>query len=811
MRRPAWILPLAAMAMFWRQLFAGRVLVWGTALLQFYPWESLAVRLARAGTWPLWNPYNGNGAPLLANYQSALLYPPNWLYLLVPVEHGMGWLAALHVAWAGLGMYAFLRQLGLSQFAALAGALAFEFSGYLIARLTFLSITCAVAWLPWLFWAVERLIIRQRVPAAAVLALVIGLELLAGHAQTAAYGLAGAACYGLWRLVALWRAGEERAARKALALAFAGGALGVALAAAQIVPTVELLLESQRAGGVEREFGLFYSLWPWHLLTAFVPGLFGTPAAGTYWGYGYYHEDAIYVGLLPVLLAIGVIVRGVGNGHRASGSGRQADVDSPLPVACRPMPLGFFAVLGCTALFLALGQNNPVYVWLFDHVPGVSAFQAPARIGVLYVLAVCVLAALGAARWEISGPGREGPRGRKYWARLVLAASTAAAAGLFVAQGNLGGRMAVFAAGLAPQFALLAAIAILVLAQPGPDGGARRTVWQAAVVGIVLLDLGMAGYGLNLAVAPDVYAGTTAAAEAVRAAGLGGERVLMPREVRMLQVSARLPLSALGAEDTASWRSFREAGIPNTNLLDGLSSASNFEPLWPERYSRLFKAAGADPARSLRVARLMAAGTLIWPDTPGTRTALAHAGAGEIVYTGGAMVAEGVLTGTMLYVRVPDALPRAYVVPAARVVPEPAGQLAAVLDPAFDMRHEVVLEQAPGLALPAPGDFQGTAEILRESADAVTIRARLSAPGVLVLVDTFYPGWEATVAGRPAELLRANYAFRAVALPAGLNTVQFIYRPAGFRWGGVMTLLAAGVLLGIGVKGVHAGIVARRA
>lgn len=804
MRRPAWILPLAAMAMFWRQLFAGRVLVWGTALLQFHPWESLAVRLARAGTWPLWNPYNGNGAPLLANYQSALLYPPNWLYLLVPAEHGMGWLAALHVAWAGLGMYAFLRQLGLSRFAALAGALAFEFNGYLIARLTFLSITYAVAWLPWLFWAVERLIIRRRVTAAAVLALVVGLELLAGHAQTAAYGLAGAACYGLWRLVALQRAGEGRAARKALALAFAGGALGVALAAAQIVPTAELLMESQRARGVEREFGLFYSLWPWHLLTAFVPGLFGSPAAGTYWGYGYYHEEAIYAGLLPVLLAIGTAARCA---LRVAVRRHPQRATRDAPTRCAP----FFVGLAVAALFFALGQNNPVYVWLFDHVPGVSAFQAPARISVLYVLAACVLAALGAAHWETSGPGPEGPRGRKYWARLGLAASTAAAAGLFVARGNLEGRMAVFAEGLVPQFALLAAIAILVLAQPGPDGGTRRLAWQAAVAGVVLLDLGMAGYGLNLAVAPDVYAGTTAAAEAVRAAGLGGERVLMPREIRMLQVSARLPLGTLGTEDTANWRSFREAGIPNTNLLDGLSSASNFESLWPARYGRLFEAADTDPARSLRVARLMAAGTLIWPDTPGARTALAHAGAGEIVYMGGATVAEGVLTGTMLYVRVPDALPRAYVVPTARVVPEPAMQLAAVLDPAFDMRHEVVLEQAPGIALPEPGDFQGTAEILQESADAVTIRARLSAPGVLVLVDTFYPGWEARVADRPAELLRANYAFRAVALPAGLNTVQFIYRPAGFKWGGVATLLAAGVLLGIGVKGVHAGIVARRA
>jgi uncharacterized membrane protein YfhO len=77
----------------------------------------------------------------------------------------------------------------------------------------------------------------------------------------------------------------------------------------------------------------------------------------------------------------------------------------------------------------------------------------------------------------------------------------------------------------------------------------------------------------------------------------------------------------------------------------------------------------------------------------------------------------------------------------------------------------------------------------------------MSQPGYLVLTDTHYPGWQATVDGAPAEILVANHAFRAVVLGAGQHIVEFIYRPLSFRLGAWLTLAATLLLVGmVGVR-----------
>jgi uncharacterized membrane protein YfhO len=79
---------------------------------------------------------------------------------------------------------------------------------------------------------------------------------------------------------------------------------------------------------------------------------------------------------------------------------------------------------------------------------------------------------------------------------------------------------------------------------------------------------------------------------------------------------------------------------------------------------------------------------------------------------------------------------------------------------------------------------------LQDGPNRVTIRAALDAPGYLVLADTWYPGWRVTVDDLPAELLRANYAFRAVHLQDGKHTVDMVYQPASVFVGGVVSLAA---------------------
>ena len=148
--------------------------------------------------------------------------------------------------------------------------------------------------------------------------------------------------------------------------------------------------------------------------------------------------------------------------------------------------------------------------------------------------------------------------------------------------------------------------------------------------------------------------------------------------------------------------------------------------------------------------------------------------------------------------RVPNALPRAYLVSAREAVVLPAGQttMHRLLSTEFDPARQVVLEKAP-LSAPTPepansnNGFSGEARLLRRDALNVEVEAAPSAPAYLVLTDSYNPDWRVTVNGKPALLLRANQMFRAVALPAGRHRVAFRYRPMSLAWGAAVTLATA--------------------
>jgi hypothetical protein len=122
-----------------------------------FTYEALGVRAAKdlfSGRLPLWNPYEGFGAPLLGEMQAAALFPPSWLQIL---PHGQVLEFAVLQLLAGLGAFLFLCKVGVDRQAALAGGLLFQLNG------VFAWLRCApsnpVAFLPWLFLVIEALYI----------------------------------------------------------------------------------------------------------------------------------------------------------------------------------------------------------------------------------------------------------------------------------------------------------------------------------------------------------------------------------------------------------------------------------------------------------------------------------------------------------------------------------------------------------------------------------------------------------------------------------------------------------------------------
>jgi hypothetical protein len=553
----------AALLVLFAPLLAGRVIFWGIPLLQFYPWRSLAVELIRGGQLPLWNALAGCGSPLLGNYQAALLYPPNWLYLIVPAPHAAGLVSVLHLAWAGLGMMALLRRLGASRQGQGIGALAYALNGFLVARLGVLTMVSAAAWLPWLFWAVEGLALaegkRETARRIGLTGLATGLLLLAGHAQTAFYSLIFTGFFALWRMRA--RPGS----RRRLLWSLAGAALGAGLAAVQLAPTFELMQQSQRAGGVDYATALSYSFWPWHLLTLALPNLFGSPGTGDYVGFGAYWEDAIFGGVL----ALGLAGRAVRCWWQARRSGA---VVEPLPA------VPFFAVSAPPVLVLALGRNTPVFPWLFRHIPTFDMFNGPARWMLLVVFSLAVLAGFGAEGWAWT---REGERRALRWLVVGVGFILAAAAVRVALAGSLPASFGRATARLGVTLLLCAAYSLaLKWVEASPP---RRRVWEAAGLLLLAADLIAAHRGLNPTLPAQVI---TRASPLAGLAPAGTRTAILPADDYAAKFEYYLDFKDFN-QDAEHWAAMRASLLPNLGIPDGLPSASAFDPLQVESVAAL--------------------------------------------------------------------------------------------------------------------------------------------------------------------------------------------------------------------------------
>jgi uncharacterized membrane protein YfhO len=115
----------------------------------------------------------------------------------------------------------------------------------------------------------------------------------------------------------------------------------------------------------------------------------------------------------------------------------------------------------------------------------------------------------------------------------------------------------------------------------------------------------------------------------------------------------------------------------------------------------------------------------------------------------------------------------------------------------FDPATTVVLED--GQALEGQSGTESTVQVIRYEPGAIEIQVEAGAEGYLFLSDPFYPGWQAELDGEPAGLLRANYAFRAVRVPAGSHQVTMAFRSGTWMAGLLLTLLTALLLVGFGI------------
>jgi hypothetical protein len=684
----------------------------------FHPWLIWVGEQMRRGVVPLWNPHAYTGVPFFGNGQSALLFPLTWLSVVMPAAIAVTLVSWLKLLGIGLATYWFLRTLAISPMAALAGAWTFMLSATVIGWLQW-TLASTLMFLPALLAATERL---RRAPGRrtmAVLALLVALDLLAGYPQGTLHALIVTTAWALSRCA-------DAAALGFGARYVASVALGLALAAVQILPFVEYVRESS-VFAYRGQWTLPLYASPASAATFVMPYFYGTATES--WGRWQFNILTGWAGIVPVaVLPIAVIAAWRRPGGR------------------------FF--LGLAALALALHYGAPGLATLVE-LPGLS-LGTNLRLMPLVAFALAALVAF-ALEW-LRDPGAPHP-GLRWamcgWFALVVALSLVA---VLAHQAEPRARGLSFPLPMQYAVALLALTVVTVLAARLTAGAIAPGRATSAIAMIQLASLLPLAATYNPSVDRASFYPSTPAIAYLQREAADGSRVLMPGHVGLVYGL----FEAHGYDGLTPHRVEEVTGSVGSGrallagLLENPLALHGSEPLAPARLwiSPVFDLVGIRHA-------LLPPGSA----TPRPEFTVAYDGPDGRIFRNEA------------------AFPRAFLVGRRRCVDDrQVRRLIAAR--AVDFRREVLLADCAGPAPAAePPGASASARLTSHGPHAVQVRAVTDRPAYLVLTDTWYPGWTARVDGRAAQVWRANHAFRAVSVSPGEHLVEFRYEPPWLRLG----------------------------
>ncbi|MFN2115115.1 MAG: YfhO family protein [Anaerolineae bacterium] len=790
-------------AFFWRLIAGGAWMPEGGGDMAAFllPMYRYAAWSLRAGDLPLWNPYWHSGAPFAADIQAGMFYPVNLAaFALVPrlTIHWLEALSAAHYVVAGTGMYCLLRFMRpaparLARAAAVLAAVAFMWSDLFVTHFGNTNLLAVAAWLPWSFLGLHRALESPTARNGLCWSLAAGLAIamagLGGHAQPLAYTLLALAGYTAVHAAgavvgAAVGPGESalgdtvRGVAADVGLAAAAMGLGLGLAAVALVPAVELVGHTRRAdlGSVA---AAEYSLPPELLSGLVAPGVFGR-GMQQYWG-PWPRVETGYIGVAAMALAIvGVAL---------------------LLARCpslRGTPGGYFALLAVVALLLALGEHGPLYDVARRWLPGLAGMRAPARFVFLTDFGLAALAGLALhallqeRRATVVGSVRLALAAALAVGVVIAAPGVAAAVRLAAELGpdRLAGARVALASATAV-FAATAAVLALYL-----HGRLGRRALAALLVGLVAGELFASGSSLDWAGWDPTHNLEPPAMEF-----LAGDPGLYRVEVRPEVWGWWSPGATLNGGE------YDVSGVYNPLQL------ADYELVWESLTDRSMPLYDFLNVKYVVGPKDFA---LPWDEFVPVYDADEHVN---------------------IYLN-RESMPRAIAVRSGKYVADHEAAWAAIREPGFDPARQVILERADPAAGDAPQDGAPGDRALEDSAsqdsapgdsapgdattwdgvpgasatvgdgewsgevavditgyrnDSIEVRVELPDPGYLVLSETFYPGWDALVDGEAAPILRANYAFRAIELPAGAHDVRLRFRPRSV-WAGAAVSLATATL-----------------
>jgi hypothetical protein len=724
------------------------------------------------GHFPLWYPNLYGGAPVV----DAVVYGHSFYPISLALQKILApnilnaWYYFIHICLAGFGTYLFLRNLRFSGSAAFLSGITYMFTSAMVS-LIYAGHDGKIivsSLLPWLLLFLDRSIeadiMRKWLLWSLCSALVIGLSLISPHVQMTYYLLLAGLLFATTKLYLKYKNGLSF--KKALSIGIIRGliilVLGFALYAVQAIPLNNYLKFSPRGQDKGYAYATSYSMPPeeivnivWPEFSGMIDKDSGERPTHWYWGRRDLKLHTEYVGVIPFLLAL------IG-----------------LTSSKRKRLKLFFLVFGIFALIVAFGGFTPLYYLVYYLIPGMSKFRSPAMIFNLFSFSVAVLAAAGVQALM------DGQYGKKLFRNLLIGLSSVLLLG-FVFAGAKDG-MTSMLSGFAAR------------------GWGAQALWQGYdqmvkgywIAFLILLLGGLLVWLLAKRKVPLTWwtaiAGLLIFAELWRVDAKFIKIVAGPEEyfakdevVQKLEVDRSLyrimPLQVHQQGNYLTLFGFQTVGGEHPNPLRRYNEfvGINAQRLLPD-YHNILDMNGLNFMSILGVKYLLLQQPMNQPDFS---------------------IYDSCYGGQVKIYQYNKALPRAWLAGNYEVIPKETEILERIKQPNFDPASTVILEEQPEGIVPAK-QAGGSVVIDEYQPNQIKLSVEALAPAMMVMSENHYPAWQAYLDGKPVKTYRADYTFRAVAVPAGKHKVEFKYQSKTFNAGLTISLVSALlVLLGIIILG----------
>lgn len=723
----------------------------------FY-YSQLGFSLLKKGEPPLWNPYVFSGVPLLAGLQAAFYYPLRWLSFFLEEGRALNLSFILHFFLGSLFLYLLLRYYNLSPFSSGLAALSFSFSAIPVLHL-YAGHDCDIwtmVWIPLVILFLDLTIHRSYIIYPLLGGIVLGLQILACHPQHVYYTLLAVVLYLLFHLN--WK-GEKAYYISLLGRIGLFLIIALGLSAVQLVPSLEMLRNSNRLAGTTLAWVGQNSLPPENFLTLFIPGFLGDMINSPYLGRWYLWENCLYSGLGAILFGTLAFL-------------------SP-----RNKKIYFSLTLVVGGLFLAVGKYNPLFPYLFRFFPGFSFFRGQAKFIYLYGFGLAILAGYGL---EYLFQVKAIRPSSWVWGWAIFSLMLAILSiFLFLPADHpspLWHQILKFSFKEGDRYGGVKPADF----RSGDFAAAYSTMQNSLTDSLSLLLLLLLGLYLGFKKWP--YAKLLIALTIAADLFIFGQKYLVSFNLK--NILKEDPVISFLKKDPSFFRLGElEPGLLNRNIYHRLFSVGGYAGNILSRYSLFTNLAQGLPLDSMDLVLFLKAHS---PLMNGLNLKyILSPSFKRIDRPDFNLVYED---GVMSIYQNKGFIPRAYLVPRVMVVETEEEALKALVSPDFHFWKEAIIEDSPPHPAtskngPDPTGCGGEVTITRYEPNQVEIEVDTARNSFLVLADMYYPGWEVYLNGRREKIFPTDYIFRGVSVPPGSHKILFRYEPWSYKIGWAITIL----------------------